>query len=133
MRSHRFVNSLLYLVIQLLAKESNAKENNAFLRCFFVLLLDKRYVFKGLITLGFSAPGLSFKPPDRVEMRLLLHAYFQHFALGMKKQAIINISPPGMKKRDMYNLSHMRQWRFNPGLETRLRLHGHAHFENSGD
>ena len=28
MRSHRFINSLLYLIIQLVAKESRAEENN---------------------------------------------------------------------------------------------------------
>ena len=44
MRSHRFINSLLYLVIQLVAKESNAKENNAGIRCFFILFLDKCYI-----------------------------------------------------------------------------------------
>ena len=44
MRSHRFINSLFYLVIQLVAKESNAKENNVGTRCLFVLFLDKRYV-----------------------------------------------------------------------------------------
>ena len=54
MRSHRFINSLLYLVIQLEAKESKAKEDNAWIRCFFVLFLDKRYIsqvihFKNII------------------------------------------------------------------------------------
>ena len=44
MRSHRFINSLLYLVIQLVAKESKAKENNAVIRRFFVLFLDKRFI-----------------------------------------------------------------------------------------
>ena len=44
MRSHRFINSLLYLVIQLVAKESNAKENNAGIRRFFILFLDKCYI-----------------------------------------------------------------------------------------
>ena len=44
MRSHRFINSLLYLVIQLVVKESNAKENNARIRCLFVLFLEKRYI-----------------------------------------------------------------------------------------
>ena len=44
MRSHRFINSLLYLVIQLVANESKAKENNAGIRSFFVLFLDKRYI-----------------------------------------------------------------------------------------
>ena len=33
MRSHRFINSLLYLVIHLVAKESKAKESNAGIRC----------------------------------------------------------------------------------------------------
>ena len=32
MRSHRFINSLLCLVIQLVAKESKVKENNAGIR-----------------------------------------------------------------------------------------------------
>ena len=44
MRSHRFINSLLCLVIQLVGKESNAKENNAGIRRFFVLFLEKRYI-----------------------------------------------------------------------------------------
>ena len=44
MRSHRFINSLLYFVIQLVAKESKVKENNAGIRRFFVLFLDKRDV-----------------------------------------------------------------------------------------
>ena len=44
MSSHRFINSLLYLVIQLVAKESNAKENNAGIRCFLVPFLDKCYI-----------------------------------------------------------------------------------------
>ena len=44
MRSHRFINNLLYLIIQLVAKESNAKENNRGIRCFFVLFIDKHYI-----------------------------------------------------------------------------------------
>ena len=44
MRSHRFINSLLYLIIQLVAKESKAKENNAGIKCLFVLFLEKRYM-----------------------------------------------------------------------------------------
>ena len=44
MRSHRFINSLLYLVIQLVVKESKAKVNNAGIRSFFILFLDKRYI-----------------------------------------------------------------------------------------
>ena len=39
MRLHWFINSLLYLVIQLVAKE-----NNAGIRRFFVLFLDKHYI-----------------------------------------------------------------------------------------
>ena len=41
MRSHRFINSLLYLVIQPMAKESQAKEDNAGIKRFFVLFLEK--------------------------------------------------------------------------------------------
>ena len=44
MRLHRSINSLLYLLIQLVAKESKAIENNAGIRRFFVLFLDKRYL-----------------------------------------------------------------------------------------
>ena len=44
MRSHRFINSLLYLITQLVAKESRAEENNGGIRCFFVLFIDKRYI-----------------------------------------------------------------------------------------
>ena len=44
MRSHKFINSLLYLIIQLVAKESRANENNGGIRYFFVLFIDKRYI-----------------------------------------------------------------------------------------
>ena len=44
MRSHKFINSLLYLIIQLLANESRANGNNGGIRCFFVLFIDKRYI-----------------------------------------------------------------------------------------
>ena len=44
MRSHKFINSLLYLIIQLVAKESRANENNREIRCFFILFIDKRYI-----------------------------------------------------------------------------------------
>ena len=37
MRSHRSINTLLYLVIQLVAKESKATENDTGVRRFFVL------------------------------------------------------------------------------------------------
>ena len=41
MRSHEFINTLLYLIIQLVAKESRAYENNGW---GFVLFIDKRYL-----------------------------------------------------------------------------------------
>ena len=44
MRSHALINSLLYLVIQLVAKESKVKENNAEIRRFFVIFLDQRHI-----------------------------------------------------------------------------------------
>ena len=44
MRSHKFINSLLYLIIPLVATESRANENNGGIRCFFVLFIDKRYI-----------------------------------------------------------------------------------------
>ena len=44
MRSHKFINSLLYLIIQLVVKECKAKENNAGIKCFFVLFIDKHYI-----------------------------------------------------------------------------------------
>ena len=44
MRSHKFINSLFCLVIQLVAKGSKAKENIAGIRRFFFLFLDKRYI-----------------------------------------------------------------------------------------
>ena len=67
MRSHRFINSLLYFVIQLVVKESNARENNAGIRRFFVLFLDKLYIsqvihFEELILFGFSI-GFCFCGP----------------------------------------------------------------------
>ena len=43
MRSHKFINSLLYLEVQLMAKESNAKKHWG-IRCFFVLFIDNRYM-----------------------------------------------------------------------------------------
>ena len=42
MRSHKFMYSLLYLIIQLVAKESKAKEDNARIGCLSVLFLEKR-------------------------------------------------------------------------------------------
>ena len=39
-----YIIGLLDLVIQLMAKESKAKENNAGIRCLFVLILEKRYL-----------------------------------------------------------------------------------------
>ena len=44
MRSYKFMNSLSYLIIQLVAKESRANENNGGIRCFFVLFIDKPYI-----------------------------------------------------------------------------------------
>ena len=44
MRSHKFINSLLYLIIPLVAKESRASENNGGIKCFIVLFIDKRYI-----------------------------------------------------------------------------------------
>ena len=55
MRSHRFVNSPLHLIIQLVAKESRAEENNRGIRCFFVLFIDKRYIYLRSFTLSFSS------------------------------------------------------------------------------
>ena len=46
MISHRFINSPLYLVIQLVLKEIKAIENNAGIRCLFVLFLEKPYISK---------------------------------------------------------------------------------------
>ena len=77
MRSHRFIKSLLYLVIQLVAKESKAKENNAVIRCLFALFLEKRYIsqviyFKSLnLPLFVGAPGtpsifFAFNPRNQI-------------------------------------------------------------------
>ena len=44
MRSHKFINSLLYLITLLVAKESRANENNGGIRCFFVLFIDKLHI-----------------------------------------------------------------------------------------
>ena len=52
MRSHRFINSLLYLMIQLVAKESRANENNGGIRCLFVLFIDKRYISRDVLLTG---------------------------------------------------------------------------------
>ena len=48
MRSHKFINSLLYLIIQLVAEESKANENNGGIRCFFVLFIDKHLISQEL-------------------------------------------------------------------------------------
>ena len=44
MRSHKFINSLLYLIIQLVATESRANEKNGRIQCFFAPFIDKRYI-----------------------------------------------------------------------------------------
>ena len=44
MRSHKFINSLLYLIIHLVAKESMANENDGGIRCFFFLFIDNCYI-----------------------------------------------------------------------------------------
>ena len=44
MRLHRFINSLLYLIIQLEAKESRANENNGGIRFSFVLFWQARFL-----------------------------------------------------------------------------------------
>ena len=44
MRSHKFINSLLLLMIRLVAKESRANENNCGIKCSFVLFIDKRHI-----------------------------------------------------------------------------------------
>ena len=60
MRSHRFIKILLYLVIKLVAKESQAK---AGIRRFFILFIDKRYTSQATFTLLLSRfyPFLSMK------------------------------------------------------------------------
>ena len=57
MRSHKFINSLLYLIIQLMANASRANENNEEIRCFFVLFIDKRYISK---VIHFNCKWLDF-------------------------------------------------------------------------
>ena len=42
MRSHKFISSPLYLVIQLVVKESKSNENNAGIRHLRVLFLNRR-------------------------------------------------------------------------------------------
>ena len=44
MRLHKFIKSLLYLKIPLVAKESRANENNGGIKCFIVLFIDKRCI-----------------------------------------------------------------------------------------
>ena len=52
MRSHRFINSLSYLVIQLMVKESKAKKNyGGGIRHSFVLYIDKRYIPQVIFTI----------------------------------------------------------------------------------
>ena len=67
MKSHRFINRLLYLVIQLVVKESKAQENNAGIRCLFVLFLEKCYIsqvihFNRLFDLTLSPPEGPYSP-----------------------------------------------------------------------
>ena len=57
MRSHKFINSLLYLIILLVAKESRANENNGGIRCFFVLFIDKPYISQDI---HFKSPSLLY-------------------------------------------------------------------------
>ena len=61
MRSHEFINSLLYLIIQLVAKESRANENNGGIRCFFVLFIDKRYISQ---VIHFKKPSTKAMQPE---------------------------------------------------------------------
>ena len=44
MRLQKFIKSLLYLVIQLVANESRANDNNARISCLFILFLEQRYI-----------------------------------------------------------------------------------------
>ena len=44
MKSHKFINCLLLLMIRLVAKESRANENNCGIKCSFVLFIDKRHI-----------------------------------------------------------------------------------------
>ena len=65
MRSHKFINSLLLLMIRLVAKESRANENNCGIKCSFVLFIDKRHIsqvihFKDSITLSHYCSKLIF-------------------------------------------------------------------------
>ena len=65
MRSHKFINSLLYLTIQLLEKESRANENNGGIRCFFVLFIDKRYIPQ---VIHFNSPKQEFPPARKIPL-----------------------------------------------------------------
>ena len=44
MRWHRFINNLLYLIIQQVGKESKAKENNRVFWFFVILFIDRRLI-----------------------------------------------------------------------------------------
>ena len=85
MRSHRFINSLLYLVIQLVVKESNAKENNARIRCLFVLFLEKRYITQAI---HFNQPLFIIEmknwcvPCDLHFVLDIIGSFFSSFGLG---------------------------------------------------
>ena len=57
MRSHRFIFSLLYLIIQRVAKESKAKEYNGVFTFFFVLFIDGRHIAQ---VIHFNYPSLLF-------------------------------------------------------------------------
>ena len=62
MRSHKFINSLSYLIIPLVARESRANENNGRIKCFFVLFIDKRYISQVI--------HFKFETDNRIEFKL---------------------------------------------------------------
>ena len=80
MRSHRFINSLLYLVIQLVAKESKAKENNWGISHSFVLFIDKRYISQ---VIHFKR-CIFFPPPTRL---ILAHSCSLFSPVGIKSMS----------------------------------------------
>ena len=87
MRLHRFINSLYdlyYLLIQLVAKESKAKENNARTRCLFVLFLEKGYISQ-VIHFKHKRPNmLKSYLNDYSKLQISFHLVFVHCFSSLK-------------------------------------------------
>ena len=72
-----------------------------------------------------------FNPSDRVEINLLLHGYFHH---RVWENQAMTFDPHGGEKVRHVQCVTRASIAIQPIMvETRLRSHGHTHFENNGD